>query len=412
MKKLINIPTIFKIFLLIFIPFQLNGLEKIKPVFPFESLLNSQIYLDKLFKSQSRKQKIGEVKFGYNDSNLFFIKIYNRQDFVEFNSRFKQHFSINKFQIKIDSLHFSLKNYKWGNKDNLETLNPGFSYSNKNDFPDFQTKYQYFSNFDFHNLEFSIRKKWLEIPITISASKKYSYNTGFRFIKKYEEKIYAAGLNYSNDEKHLFPFLLYSFEKKHRYFFTSKLSLKQNSYPINSYFSEKSLFWQSSYPQKNINSILSKELKLNLDWQNNNVENRFNATIHSSEKSWKYIWSGKSFSIGTENKEIYTADLSYSLKRNSSIFAVKYHFGDLTDFKKEAEISFIKKIFLNDIDSEIGIFWIRNLKINQDKFSYPELNIKLNLIRFNSFLGLKYSYINDLKYPTKSNFYLSVGINF
>ena len=175
MKKYINIHIVFEILILIFIPLKINGINKIKPVFPFENLLNREIYLQKLFKSQEQKNQVATIKYGYKNSSIIFLKIYHNEDFVEFNSRFKQDYSINKFLIRMDSLYFSLKNYDWKNKTRMKTFCPEISYSYRNNFFELKTKYQYFSNFDFNFFELSIRKKWLEFPITISASKKWKF---------------------------------------------------------------------------------------------------------------------------------------------------------------------------------------------------------------------------------------------
>ncbi len=411
MKKFIDIPLIFRIFFLIFLPLNLSGIKKIKPVFPFESLLNREIYLDKLFRNREEKQKIAETEFGYNDSKIFSIKIYNKDDFVEFNSRFKPNFSINKFQLKIDSLHFCLNNYNWENKDDLEILNPGLSYSQKNIFGNLKVKYRYFSKFDLHNFDFLFGRNWFELPFSLSASQENSYDVGVRFIKKNTSEIYAGGLNYSNDGKEIFPYLLISFEKNSCYFFTSELSLEEDSYPIKSYFSGNSLFWKSFKPENFSNAILKKKLSLNFEWQNQKTENRLNGNIYFFEKYWRYFWTENSFNIGTEDKKIYTADFSYSLRMNSSLFSVKLNFGELEDFNNEAEISFVKKIFINDIETQTEILWIRNLKINNNKFSYPELEFRLIFTKINTFFELNYSYLNDEKYPTKSNLAISIGVN-
>ena len=182
----------------------------------------------------------------------------------------------------------------------------------------------------------------MEFPITISASKKYAYNLGIRIIETNDNEIYSVGLNSINEDR-IFPFLLFSFRNENKYFFTTEFSLKQKPYPIRDYFNEEALFWDSFSPQKFSNSIPDRTVKINFDWQNKIYENRINAEIHYSKKYWKYFWSENSFYIDKEEKKRYVANLSYSLKKESNIFSVKYRFENDTDFKKEAEFSFIKK---------------------------------------------------------------------
>ena len=63
------------------------------------------------------------------------------------------------------------------------------------------------------------------------------------------------------------------------------------------------------------------------------------------------------------------------------------------------------------MDSSIKLSWIKNLKINHLKISYPEIYIKCNLTKINSLVELKYSYINCNELPAENNFYASIGVN-